>query len=180
MITIISTDELEQGSDKWLDLRSGLITGTDAQALLHGKSIPDILYAKQHNTFTGNFWTKRGQALEDVAKEIYSEAKLPITNAGFILNDRYENAAYSPDGLVGEDGLVECKAFNERRHYKNYRQIDPSIVAQIQFGLFISERKWCDLLLFNPDLDVVKDMLLIRRVKPDKKIHKQFAELLNQ
>lgn len=178
MITIIPEDELQQGTEEWLDFRSTRISGTDAYSLLKGKSIPDILYSKQHNSFTGNFYTERGHALEEVAKDIYSEARRKVTNAGAIINDKYPNAMYSPDGLIDERGLVECKAFNSERHFKNYQKIEPQIMAQIQFGLFLSERKYCDLILFNPDLDDPKDMMLIRRVKPDKWIFLQFKHLL--
>ena len=51
MITIIPEDELQQGTEEWLDFRSTRISGTDAYSLLKGKSIPDILYSKQHNSY---------------------------------------------------------------------------------------------------------------------------------
>lgn len=178
MIQIIPEEELQQGTDEWLEFRSSRVSGTDAYSLLKGKSITEILYAKQHNSFKGNYYTERGHALEEVAKDIYSEARKPIHNAGAIINSEYPNAMYSPDGLIKEVGLVECKAFNPTRHLANYQKTEPQIVAQIQFGLFISGRKYCDLILFNPDLEDVTKMMLIKRFKPDLEMHQQFKNLL--
>ena len=178
MIQIIPEEELQQGTDEWLEFRSSRVSGTDAYSLLKGKSIAEILYAKQHNSFKGNYYTERGHALEEVAKDIYSEARKQVTNAGAIINTDYPNAMYSPDGLIGDNALVECKAFNEARHLANYQKPEPQIIAQVQFGLFISGRKYCDLIFFNPDLDDPKQMMLIKRIRPDKEMHKQFKNLL--
>lgn len=179
MIQIIPESELQQGTEEWLNFRSTRISGTDAYSLLKGKSVSDILYKKQHATpFYGTYYTERGHALEEVAKDIYSEARKKVTNAGAIINTDYPNAMYSPDGLIGDNALVECKAFNEARHLANYQRPEPQIIAQVQFGLFISGRKYCDLIFFNPDLNDPKQMMLIKRIRPDKEMHKQFQYLL--
>lgn len=179
MIRVIPESELQQGTDEWLKFRSTRISGTDAYSLLRGKTIDEILYKKQNAApFFGTYYTERGHALEKVAKDIYSEARRKVTDAGAIINTDYPNAMYSPDGLIGNTALVECKAFNPVRHFNNYQKTEPQIIAQVQFGLFISGRKYCDLIFFNPDIDTPKDMMLIRRITPDLDMHQQFKQLL--
>lgn len=173
-IRIYSTDEVEQGSDLWLKLRSQYITGTDAYAVLRGTPIDKILFEKQHKkAWGGNYYTKRGHLLEEEAKTIYSEVYEPTQDAGFITNDKYPLAGYSPDALIGEEGLGECKAFNEKRHLEVYESLDPHIVAQVQFGLFVSERKWCDLILYNPEIEDVDKTFLVKRIYPIEDIQKK-------
>lgn len=170
--------EIEQGTEEWLKLREGKVSATDAYDLLKGVSVERILFKKQTNAFKGNYYTKRGHILEDEAKSIYSEVYEPLENIGFIENSKYPNAIFSPDGVtVSRTGLVECKAFNPKRHIEVYNNLDAHIVAQIQFQLFISEFEWDDLVLYNPDMQPT-DAFLVHRFYPDKEIHKRFAEAL--
>lgn len=170
--------EIPQGTPEWHELRNGKVSATDAYDLLHGKPIEEILFAKQNNSFRGNYYTRRGHILEDEAKSIYSEIYEPLENFGFIENDKYPNAGFSPDGVtVSRTGLVECKAFNEKRHLAVFKNLDAHILAQIQFQLFISEFDWCDLVLYNPELSP-EDAFLVRRVFPDQELFKKFQKLL--
>ena len=180
MITIISESEIKQGSEEWHRLRNLHLTGTDAIKLLRGHSPEEILAkkAKESNSFSGNFWTKRGHLLEDESKEIYSEIRTPITNAGFIINDKYPHIGYSPDGLVNTDGFVECKSFGEKHHLEVIKNLSQEIIAQTQWGFFITEREWCDLLLYNPDIDDDDMAYVIKRLYPIPEIQEKFKKLL--
>jgi hypothetical protein len=52
----------------------------------------------------------RGQEDEIMAREAYNKHHAPVTDMGFITNDKWGFAlGYSPDGLVGEHGLIECQ-----------------------------------------------------------------------
>ena len=178
MIKIYTTEEVEQGSDLWHQLRSQFVTGTDAYTVLKGADIQELLTKKQTQpVWKGNYYTKRGHLLEDEARQIYSEVNSQITEAGFITNDKYPFAGYSPDGLIGEDGLWECKAFQEKRHLDVYENLDAHIIAQIQFGLFVSEREWCDLTLYNPEIEDIDKTFLVRRITPIADIQKKLAEI---
>lgn len=173
--------EIDQSTDEWHKLRNGKITAIDAYNLLHGKTIAEILAKKQNNSFAGNYYTKRGHILEEEAKAIYNETYEPIENIGFITNDKYELAGFSPDGVtISRKGLVEVKSFNEKRHYDVYKNLDAHILAQVQFQLFISEFEWDDLVLYNPDLSDLDDAFLVRRIYPDPEVHEKFARLLQK
>lgn len=172
--------EIEQGTDEWHKVREGKISATDAYSLLKGKTVQEILSTKHSNSFKGNYYTRRGHILEDEAKSIYSEIYEPLENFGYVENSKYPNAIMSPDGVaISKAGMVEVKCFNEKRHLEVYKNLDAHILAQIQFQLFISELPWDDLILYNPDLSP-EEAFLVRRILPDKEIHKKFAELLKK
>lgn len=179
MITIIPSDKLPQGSKEWSELRTKYISATDAFSLLKGISIKDILFSKQNNSFTGNYWTERGKRLEPDAREIYSTVYRPAKEVGFIINDKYPLVGFSPDGIVGEDGLIEIKCFGEKRHFSNFQNIDQSVMAQMQYQLWVSERKWNTLCLYNPEIDEPKKAFLTRTVYPDPDIHSRFEEIFS-
>lgn len=172
-------NQLEQNSDEWHELRNNYITGTDAYDLLRGVSVKEILSKKRNNHFMGNYYTERGHRLEPEAKEIYSALYTPTKDVGFVINDKYKLAGVSPDGVVGEDGLVEVKAFNEKRHFSVYQNLDSHIIAQTQYQLFVTERKWCDLVLYNPDIEDPHQAFLVKRLYPNEKIQARFKEIFS-
>ena len=182
MIRYTDAKEVPQGSDKWHKLRNSKVSGTDAYDLLCGKPIEEILLDKA-KPFAGNYATKRGHLLEEEAKEIYSKLYQPTTNIGVVTNEKYPNALMSPDGVIFQDNipiaLVEVKCFNEKRHFQVYESLDAHIIAQIQFGLLITELPWCDLVLYNPDVTDLDQTFLTRRIYPDPKIHARLRELLS-
>ena len=180
MITIIPTSRLKQNSPEWLELRAKYISATDAYSLLHGKTIQEILTTKSNNSFSGNYWTNRGHQLEPEAKEVYSALYQPTTDVGFVINDKYPYVACSPDGLVNEDGMIEVKCFSIKPHYEVHQNLDPHIITQIQYQLWVTEREWNDLVLYNPDVENLKEAIFVHRFTPDKNIHKKFEEIFRK
>lgn len=180
MIKYYTEDQVKQGTDEWLELRKGKITGTDAIHILNGKSLEEILDMKNKGgSFKGNYWTRRGHILEDESREIYSKVKNKVDTYGFITNSKYPQAGYSPDGIIGEDGLWENKAFGAKKHLDTYKSLTPAIIAQTQYGLFVTERKWCDLTLYNPDIEVEK-AFLVKRLTPIPEIQQKFKDFFKK
>ena len=174
---IVYKNQLAQNSPEWLELRNNFITGTDAYDLLNGKSIPEILEKKSQSHFRGNYYTERGHRLEPEAKEIYSAVYEPTHDTGFVINDKFHFCGVSPDGLVGENGLVEVKCFNEKRHFEVFKNLDPHIIAQTQYQLFVTERDWVDLVLYNPDIQDSHKAFLVRRLTPIPSIQTKFEQI---
>ena len=90
----------------------------------------------------------------------------------FVSNDKWGfTSGYSPDGLIGDDGQLECKSRNQRLQvrtlveYSGAGMIDPDFVIQVQTGLLVTERKWCDLVSYCGGLPMVTV-----RVFPDEKV----------
>lgn len=176
-------ENLEQGSPQWLKIRGKYLTGTDAYDLII-KNIPieQILANKVSNSFGGNYYTRRGHQLEPVNRYIWSQVNsLEVKTPGFICSDQFQIAGYSPDGLVYQNnkpvGLIECKSFNEARHLKNYEYAETAIFLQMQWGLFVTELPWCDLCLYNPDVQDVKQQWLCKRYYATKAIQDKCYQL---
>ena len=70
-----------------------------------------------------------------------------VTHLGFMKNTiRGHVVGYSPDGLVGDAGLIECKSRRQKKHLSTMLADDvpPENMAQLQTGLMVSGREWCD------------------------------------
>jgi len=90
------------------------------------------------------------------------------------------NFGYSPDGLVGDDGLIEIKCPKAITHFQYI--IDnkgPSDYwQQLQGGLWLSGRKWIDFASYHPDFKTKQ--LLIIRVERDENYIAKLAQLANK
>ena len=82
-------------------------------------------------------------------------------------------AGASPDGLVGEDGLVEVKAPRRHHYIRMILSDDPAVDyrPQIMGQLWLTERAWCDLCLYAPPLP-----LFVHRVARDDAYIDDLAE----
>lgn len=178
--------EIEQGCEEWLNLRAGMPTGTGAKKLVtsqgkESKSLPDyalelagdLFAGKKLDAFEGNIWTDRGTELEDSARSLYEMVKdCEVQEIGFCTDDS-DRWGMSPDGFVNDDGLVEFKCLKATNHikaimyHKKNHKAPTDYVAQVQMQMFVSGRKWCDLVFFHPDLPE-----LIIRVDADLDFHR--------
>lgn len=89
----------------------------------------------------------RGVLDEPVAREHYSQHVAPVTECGFMVRDDWGfPIGYSPDGLVGKDGLIEVKSRRPKAHLRTVLAdvVPAENLAQIQTGLLVSGRAWCD------------------------------------
>lgn len=114
----------------------------------------------------------RGQEDEIEALDVYEKTYAPVERVGFITNDKWGfTIGYSPDGLVGDDGQVECKSRNQKYQirtlvdYVSSDSIDPDFMIQVQTGLLVTDRKWCDLVSYCGGLPMATV-----RVYPDEKV----------
>lgn len=170
----------EQGSDGWKAERNKYITGTDAIKLLRGESIQSILAAKSKTVFVGNKYTERGHKLEPIARKLTSKIlKVGINEMPLITNpELHPQVGVSLDGMAEDNSFIwECKAFNEQRHLdlKNHTFVE--IVAQIQWGLFVTGIEKAYLTGFNPDIKK-EDAMFIKTLKADQRIHNKFRRAL--
>lgn len=121
---------------------------------------------------------KRGNDLEHLARNVYQEQTLNIVKEiTFIDCDDY---GCSPDGLVGDDGIIEIKCMNIANHadviFNN--KIPDEYYTQCQGALMASQRKWLDFISYNPDLDSKLEIHIIR-VFPDIEFIAKLKEYLD-
>ena len=175
-----------QGSDEWLDLRRGLITASEMSLLLtptlkvaaNDKSRQHVyeLLAQRISGYTEPHYVSndmlRGQEEEVLARALYSEKYSPVRDGGFVTNDQWGfTLGYSPDGLVGDDGLIECKSRRQKYQIQTITEHVPAgtipeeYVLQAQTGLLVTGRKWLDFVSYCGGLPMV-----VIRVFPDPAI----------
>lgn len=108
---------------------------------------------------------ERGNMDEPLARDLYSVTYAPATELGFMVRDDWGfSIGYSPDGLVGEDGLIEVKSRAPKKHLATILtdEVPPECMAQIQCGLLVSGREWCDYLSYCGGMPMWR-----KRVYPD-------------
>jgi hypothetical protein len=107
----------------------------------------------------------RGVNEEPRARLLYSERYAEARESGFMRRDEGDwTLGYSPDGLVGDDGLIEVKAPRAKKHLSTILsgEVPPEHMAQIQAGLLVSGRAWLDFISFCGGMP-----MWVKRVHPD-------------
>lgn len=182
-------DQFEQGSDDWLQARCGLLTASEMKLILtptlktanndkERAHLYDLL-AQRITRYVEPMYVSddmlRGQSDEIYARAEYEERHAPVTECGFITNDEWGfTIGYSPDGLVGDDGAIECKS--RRAKYQVQTIIEHMGVAQCetipadylmqhQTGMLVSKRQWIDFISYSGGLPTA-----VIRVHPDPTI----------
>lgn len=165
--------EMIQGSEEWYAARCGMLTASEMKLIL----TPSLAIAKNDKQrahlyellaqrITGYVEPQyigddmlRGIEDELLARLLYAERYAPVTDVGFITNDRWGfTLGYSPDGLVGDDGQIECKSRRQKYQVQTIVEnvprdlIDADYMLQVQTGLLVSERAWCDLISYSGGL----------------------------
>lgn len=170
--------ELIQGSDEWLAARCGLLTASEMKLIL----TPTLKVANNDKT-RAHLWELlaqritgyvephyvsddmiRGQGDEIEARAKYAEHHAPVETVGFITNDRWGfTIGYSPDALVGDDGLIECKSRRQKYQVETIAtdEVPADYWLQLQTGLLVSERKWIDFVSYSGGLP-----MFVKRVEP--------------
>ena len=135
-------------------------TAAALTALLVAERITDHT---EDTPMTSDMW--RGVESEPYARDIYSGHYQQAVECGFMLREEDGwRLGYSPDGLVGDDGLIEIKAPRAKTHVRTVLTDDvpTQYMAQLQGGLLVSGRKWCDFVSFNGGMH-----MYVKRVCPD-------------
>lgn len=115
-----------------------------------------------------NEHTDRGNELEPVARNLYEMTTWHIVDEVWFI-EYEENIWCSPDGLVWDDGWIEIKCLDDKKHFEMILEwekvIESWYIWQIQMNLLITWRKRWDYVWYNPNF---KDSLLIYRIYPDE------------
>lgn len=144
---------MEQRTPEWYEARKGRITGSNVGAILGlspYRTPEDVMrdmvreYHGLEREFKGNVATEYGTYHEAFALADYELEYNPVEKCGFITRGKWLGA--SPDGLVGENGLVEFKCPYSLRNGGEFKTLEqqPYYFAQIQIQLHVTKRKWCD------------------------------------
>ncbi|WP_019148817.1 lambda exonuclease family protein [Timonella senegalensis] len=184
--------ELEQGTPEWLEARRGLITASVVGQFITptGKVsasetsraaavgiIAERITGRIEQIYVSQDM-ERGNLEEPLAREKYEELRGPVAQVGFMVRDFGGfKVGYSPDGLVGDDGLIEIKSRKPKKHIQTVLAdvVPPENMAQIQAGLLVSGRAWCDYISYCGG-----EPLWVKRVVPDEKWFEAIREVAAQ
>lgn len=109
----------------------------------------------------------RGILDEPLAREVYAATYSTVDECGFMTRTfGASTLGYSPDGLVGDEGLIEIKSRRQKSQVATVLddQVPDENMAQIQAGLFVSGRAWCDYVSYSGGMH-----LFALRVWPDER-----------
>jgi len=174
--------ELTQGTEEWLYQRCGIVTASVVGQLITPKTVKPAandysralvmhLAAERITGYVEPTFTtadmERGNLSEPLARDKYAEHYAPVEEIGFMVRDfGWGKIGYSPDGLVGDDGLIEIKAPKQKKHLATILAdaVPLEYMAQCQTGLLVSGREWIDFISYNGGMP-----LWHKRVEPDPK-----------
>lgn len=193
--------DIEQGSEEWLDARMGKLTASkfkDVIAKGRGNApsktrqtymyqlAAEILTGEREEAFT-NKYMEWGNEWEGSARAAYQlKHGVKVEEVAFIIHD--EHTGVSPDGLVGEAGLIEIKCPKTTTQIDWYikGKVPPEHYAQIQGQIWVSGREWCDFVSFDPRVDGAAGYFEVRVPRDDTYIEglksecEKFITELNQ
>ena len=116
---------------------------------------------------------QRGTDLEPLARAAYEASTgVLVAEVGMIPHPRIAMAGASPDGLVGDDGLIEIKCPNSATHIRTLRSKKPSgeYVTQMAWQMACAGRDWCEFVSYDPRMPDGLDLFVVRVHRDDAMI----------
>lgn len=177
---------LIQGSADWLAARLGKVTASRLADViaktktgygaararymadiigerLTGLAAPAFVTAAMH-------WGTEQEPLARAAYEFLTDAT--VESVGFVDHPTIPLSGASPDGLVGDDGLVEIKCPGTAAHVDTLLRhaVPADYLPQIMWQMACTGRQWCDFVSFDPRFPENLRLVVIRVARNDKQI----------
>jgi len=189
--------DVEQNTPEWLQLRLGIPTASQFSRILTPKNLtPSASRVKYMHELLAEWslgepvtdesvggFRGRGHELEGLARRHYSfvhSGDGEVRSVGFVTRDDGMVGA-SPDALVGDNGLLEIKCPSAANHVANVLNGAGGLAAdyrmQVQGEIMVTEREWCDILSYNPDVTPVE---VVTRCYPEPDVQIALRNALDQ
>lgn len=169
---------MEQRTDEWFAARLGKVTASRvadviattktgysaSRANYMAQLVVERMTGKQTESYT-NAAMEWGTNTEPLARAAYEAEKgLLVDEIGLVDHPSIPMSGASPDGLVGDDGLIEIKCPNTATHIENLlsKSVDKKYITQMQWQMACTGRKWCDFVSFDPRMGEGLQMVVIR------------------
>ena len=173
---------MEQKSDEWFAARLGKVTASRvADVIAKTKTgysasrenyMAQLVVERMTNTKAESFTNAAmewGTSQEPFARAAYEiKQGVMVEETGLVDHPTIPMAGASPDGLVGEDGLVEIKCPNTATHIDTLltQTVPAKYITQMQFQMACTGRQWCDFVSFDPRMPT-KAQIFVKRVLRD-------------
>jgi len=175
--------ELIQGSDEWKKYKCGrlgassisdMLTRTktgwgSGRANLAARLVTERLTGCPSTSYTSKAM-ENGTALEPQARSLYElMANVDVQQIGWADHSSLAWSGASPDGLIGESGLLEIKSPFEATHLSALKggSIDGGYIKQMMWQMSVLERDWCDFVSFCPSFPPEMQLHVTRVYRDD-------------
>jgi putative phage-type endonuclease len=185
--------EVIQGSDEWKALRMGKVTASRVADVVartktgYGASRANYMAQLIAERLTGvvaeaytNAAMIHGTETEPEARAYYEFYQgVTVEQVAFVPHPKIDQAGASPDGLVGDDGLVEIKCPNTATHLETLlgQAVPAKYRDQMQFQMACTGRQWCDFVSYDPRMPENMRGFVQRLPRDDKRIAELESEI---
>jgi putative phage-type endonuclease len=169
---------MDQGTEEWFTIRIGKVTASRvADVIAKTKTgysasrdnymaqlVCERLTGQKGESFT-NAAMQHGTETEPLARAAYEALQdVLVDEVGFVPHPTIEMAGASPDGMVGDDGLIEIKCPNTATHIDTLlsQTVPGKYNTQMQFQMACTGRKWCDFVSFDNRLPEELQLFVMR------------------
>ena len=181
---------MEQRTEEWFSARMGCVTASrTADVMAKTKSgyaasranymaelICERLTCERQGGFSSAAmqWGTETEPQARMAYEIITGAT--VVETGFVLHPEIAGFGASPDGLIGDDGLIEIKCPNTATHIDTLLadKVPTKYIIQMHVQMLCTGRVWCDFVSFDPRLPIDLHMF-IKRVERDNKLAEEIV-----
>jgi len=168
--------DVEQNTDEWQQLRCGHLTSSNLSKVManYGKvfgepakrlavdiAVQQITGKMESNTYS-NHHMERGHEQEPIARSLYEANTFQdVTNGGFFSTGLVGG---SPDGLIGEDGVIEIKSVIASTHYATLQRatVDPAYRWQCIGNLKLTGRNYLDFISYCSTFPPIGQLYVVR------------------
>lgn len=186
---------MEQRSDEWYEARLGKVTASRlddvmatikkgeaaARANYRIELVSERLTGERMLSFTSQAmqWGVYNERAAVAAYEL--ETGRIVSDVGFVVHPVIADSGASPDGLVGDDGLIEIKCPETKAHVNTLLQkkAPAQYIPQIQWQMACTGRKWVDFVSYDPRMPSNLKLAIIRVDRDDELIEKYEQEVIN-
>lgn len=186
---------IEQGTSEWMAMRLGKLTASRmADVLATTKSGPSAsrknylaqlvaerMTGQPGETFSGSAAMLWGTDNEPLARAEYEMLKdVMVDQVDFVSHPTIEWLGASPDGMVGNDGLVEIKCPNTATHidYLLANKVPTKYIPQMALQLLCTGRAWCDFVSYDPRMPEKLKLFVVRYTTDAEYLEKVAAEAI--
>jgi putative phage-type endonuclease len=181
---------MEQRTEEWFEARMGCVTASrTADVMAKTKSgyaasranyMAELICERLTGERQGGFssaamqWGTETEPQARMAYEIITGAT--VVETGFVLHPEISGFGASPDGLIGDGGLIEIKCPNTATHIDTLLadKVPTKYIIQMHVQMLCTGRAWCDFVSFDPRLPIDLHMF-IKRVERDNKLAEEIV-----
>lgn len=186
---------MQQRSDDWFAARLGKVTASRiadvtaktktgwgaGRANYKAQLVAERLTGQRQESFT-NAAMQHGIDTEEQARIAYAFLEgQNVVEEAFVIHPTILDAGASPDGLVGDVGLVEIKCPNTAAHIETLKgsTVPGKYIGQMQWQLACTGRSWCDFVSFDPRMPE-EMQLFVQRVHRDDALIAELETLVRE